>query len=302
VLNPEGSAAYLAGQDQRFLLLNPVEAAMAAAAEAKAEAATHQRALETVERKSAWTPATIAGARRPSQIGWTDLALGLGLSVVGASGMIVSNVVLARYVLASAASDLFAASPLHAALYAFMPCLCAVALKVFHQQICSETARWLFGVVAFAIGMASLGVWLVASAVAFAPDSSGAAALLIEGHGTNAVGMALLLSTVLSDITLSFTILSGIVRVFAPGQATVANPAHAALCSEKRHLERAISGCRRRHAAAQDYLGRADAGRALTRVEAEHDLDRARELWAQAKGAVHASAAAKFLTVEGKSS
>jgi predicted transcriptional regulator len=303
VLNPEGCAGYLAGQEHRFLLLNPVEAALAMASDAKAEAARLGRAVENVGRKLAWTPATIAGPRQPSKIGWRALALGLGLSGVGGTGMVVSNLVLSNYVLASAASDLFAGNPLHATLFATLPCLGAVALKVFEQQILGANARWLFGAIAFAVGILSLAVWLAASAMAFAPDMAGVAGFLTEGRGGNAVGMALLLSTVLCDIALGFTILSGIAALLSPGTSeAIANPAHAALRQEQLRLERSIARCRRQHATAQDYLARAEAGRALTRHEAEHDLDRARELWVQAKGAVHASAAAHFLSTGSQAS
>jgi hypothetical protein len=296
VLSPEGCAGYLAGQDQRFLLLNSVETALAKASDATAEAARLGRAVDTVRRKLAWTAETIAGPRKAAKIGWRDFVLGLGLSAVGGTGMAVANLVLSNYVVASAASDLFAGNPLHATLFATLPCLGAVALKVFEQQITGANARWLFGVIAFAVGILSLAVWLAASALAFAPDMAGGAAFLTEGRGANTVGMALLLSTVLCDIALGFTILSGIVALLSPGTSEVVNPAHAALRHEKLRLERSIARCRRQHATAQDYLARAEAGRALTRHEAEHDLDRARELWVQAKGAVHASAAAHFLS------
>jgi len=49
-------------------------------------------------------------------------------------------------------------------------------------------------------------------------------------------------------------------------------------------------------AEAQDYLTRAAAGRDLTRREAEHDINRARELWAQVQTAALAFAIAIFLS------
>jgi hypothetical protein len=297
VLSSEGCASYVTVQEQKFLLLNPLKAAVLAASDAKAECAGHERSLQMLERKLAWTPATIAAPTKAPNLTWPDLAIAATLAVVGVTGLIVSNVVLSHYVLASA-SDLFANNPLGAALFATLPCLGAVALKVFQQKLQSANARWFLDVAAFVLGIASLAVWLAASAVAFAPDTGGSAALLAESRGGNLVGMALLVSTVLCDITLGFTILSGIGQSLSGPSRSVPNPAYAVLRSEKRRLERLIVQCRRRHASAQDYLSRVEAGRTTTRHEAERDIDRARELWSQAKDAVHASAAASFLSTE----
>jgi hypothetical protein len=297
VLSAEGCASYVTAQEQKFLLLNPLKAAVLAASDAKAECAGHERSLEVLVRKLAWTPAVVPAPPKASNLTWLNLAVAAVLAAVGVTGLIVSNVVLSHYVLASA-SDLFANNPLGAALFATLPCLGAVALKVFQQKLESANARWFLDVAAFVLGIASLAVWLAASAVAFAPDAGGSAALLAESRGGNLVGMALLVSTVLCDITLGFTILSGIGQSLSGAARSVPNPSCAVLRSEKRRLERVIVQCRRRHALAQDYLSRAEAGRAATRHEAERDIDRARELWSQAKGAVHAAAASSFLATE----
>jgi hypothetical protein len=299
VLSPEGCVSYVIVQEQKFLLLNPLEGAGLAASDAKAECARHEQSLQVLERKLAWTPATIPAPPKAPNLTWPDLAIAAVLAGVGVTGLIVSNVVLSHYVLASA-SDLFANNPLGAGLFATLPCLGAVALKVFQQKLESANARWFLDIAAFVLGTVSLAVWLAASAVAFAPDTGGSAALLAESRGGNLVGMALLVSTVLCDITLGFTILSGIGQSLSGPSRSVPSPAYAILRSEKRRLERVIVQCRRRHASAQDYLNRAEVGRAATRHEAERDIDRARELWSQAKGAVQASATATFLSTEGE--
>jgi hypothetical protein len=297
LLGPDRGESHLIAQDRRFTLKNHVEAALQAASSAAAAAARLERELHTVERKLAWTAATITRPSPEAHLSWLNLALALLLSAAGAVGMIVSNVVLSQYALQSA-SDVFANNPTGAVLFATLPCLGAVTLKVFEQRLVSPNARWLYGAAVFAISMASLAVWLAAAAIVFAPNTAGSLALLSQGPSDRLIGIVLLVTTIVCDVTLGATLLSGVGHLLSERQNSEAipNPSHAALLKEKLRLEGLIAQLQRRRAKAEDYLSRAAAGREVTRREAEHDLDRARELWTQAQTAALAFAIAMFLS------
>lgn len=299
LLGPDGGESHLVAQDRKFALLNHIETALQAASCAAAAVAKLERELQSVERKLAWTTPTIMRPSQGAHLSRFNLALAFLLSAAGALGMIVSNVVLSEYVLRSA-SDLFANNPSGAVLFATLPCLGAVALKVFEGRLVSPNARWFYGAAVFAVGMASLVVWLGAAAIVFAPDMAGSLALLTQGPSDRLVGIVLLLTTVVCDVTLGATLLSGVAHQLSEKQNSEAipNPDYAALFEEKLRLEGLIAHVQRRRAEADDYLSRAAAGREVTRREAEHDLNRARELWMQAQTAALAFAIAIFLSRE----
>jgi hypothetical protein len=297
LLGPDGGESHLIAQDRKFALLNHVETALQAASSAAATATRLERELHTVERKLVWTAATIMKPSPGADLNRFHLALALLLSAAAAIGMIVSNVVLSEYVLRSA-SDLFANNRSGAILFATLPCLGAVALKVFEQRLVSPNARWFYGAAVFSVGMASLVVWLGAAAIVFAPDMAGSLAQLTQGPSDRLVGIVLLLTTVVCDVTLGATLLSGVAHQLSEkkNSEAIPNPDYAALFEEKLRLEGLIAQARRNRAEADDYLSRAAAGREVTRREAEHDLNRARELWTQAQTAALAFAIAIFLS------
>ena len=296
LLGPSNGESYLTSQDSGFSLLNRIEMAAHAASKAVADAAKLERERHALERKLAWTPATVMRPIRGAQLTRLNLVLVLLLSAAGALGMIVSNVVLTGYALQS--SDLFSNNRIGAALFATLPSFGAIAAKCFEQRLVSPDARWFYGVAVFALGMTSLVVWLVAAAITFAPDTGGSIALLTQGRNDGLVNIILLVTTIVCDVTLGASILSGVGHLLSTKQnsESLPNPSYGALLEEKLRLERAITECQRRHAEAQDYLSRAAAGRELTRQEALHDLGRARELWTQVQAAALAFATAIFLS------
>jgi len=299
LLGPDGGESYLIAQDRKFSLLNHVEAAGHAVSYATAEATRLERQLQRIERNLAWTPAMILTPLQTPKLSRASLALALVFAAFGALGMIVSNVVLSEYVLRSA-NDLFANNVTGAVLFATLPCLGAVAAKAFEQRLVSADARRYFSMALFAVGMTSLAIWLPAAAMTFAPDVTGSLALLAHGRNDNLVNMVLVLTTIVCDVTLGASILSGVGHLLASARNSkaTANPNYRGYCAEKIRLEALIAKCVRRRAVAEDYLSRAAAGRELTRREAEHDLNRARELWTQAQTAALAFAIAVFLSVE----
>lgn len=296
LLGPDGGESYIIAQDRRFAILNNTEAAIHAASAATELVAALERELRAVERKLSWTASTITRPSSKSYLSWVNLLVAVLLSAAGALGMLVSNLVLSEYALRSAA-DLFANNRTGAVLFATLPCLGAVALKVFEARLVNANARWLYNAMVFAIGMVSLLAWLVAAAILFSPETAGSAVLLTQGSSDRWIGIGLVLTTIVCDVTLGATLLGGVGHLLSIKQNSeiVPNPECGALLKQKRQLELSLARVQRRVAEAKDYLTRAAAGRELTRREAEHDLERARELWTQAQSAAQAFAIARFL-------
>jgi hypothetical protein len=299
LLGPDGGESHIIASDRDFVLRNHVESATHAAAAATRQVAEIERELRSLERRLSWTTQTVLRPSPRSQRSWFSLLLAFLVFCAGALGMVVSNLVLSEYVLRSA-SDLFANNREGAVLFATLPCLGAVALKVFELRLISTNARWFYGTAVFAVGGASLAVWLVSAALVFAPETGASVALLTQGPSDRWIGVVLVLSTIISDVTLGATLLSGVGHLLSvkSNSEAVMNPHYTALLRRKRHLEESLRRHHRQRAAAEDYLSRAAAGRELTRLQAEHELERARELWTQVQSAALAFAIAVFLSVE----
>jgi hypothetical protein len=300
VLGADGGESYVIAQDRKFAVLNHIEAAIQVTAAASTQIAALERAVRTLDRKVLWISPTVTKSTPRAHLSWLNLLLAVLLSGAGVLGMVVSNVVLSEYALRSASSDLFSNNRPAAILFATLPCLGAVALKVFEARLVSANARWFYGAAVFTVGMVSLVVWLVASAILFSPETAASATLLIQPANDRWIGVVLVLSTIISDVTLGATLLSGVRHLLSvkSNSEAVANPHYAALLRRKRHLEESLRRLQRQRAAAEDYLSRAAAGRELTRLEAEHELERARELWTQVQSAALAFAIAVFLSAE----
>jgi hypothetical protein len=299
VLGPDGGESHIRARDCQFIMLNRVEAAAHAAASAVSQAPRLERELRAVERKLSWTAPTVLRASTRIRRSWFNLLLALLVFAFGALGMVVSNLVLSEYALRSS-SGLFQANRVGAVLFATLPCLGAVALKVFELRLVSANARWLYGAVIFALGITSLGVWLAAAALIFAPETTASAALLSQGASDRWIGIILVLTTIVCDVTLGATLLSGVGHLLSERQNSEAipNPNYAALVKRRRQLEDLVAQLNRKRAMAEDYLSRAAAGRELTRLEAEHEVERARELWMQVQYAALAFAIAIFLSAK----
>jgi hypothetical protein len=295
LIGPDGGESYLGAQAERFSLRNREGAAIRVASETESEAAKLKRELNRVERELEWTPAKITRRTQGALPNGVDLFKIVLLSGAAVVGMIVSNVVLSDYVLASA-SD-FITDRVSAVLFATLPCLGAVAITRFETRL-SLNARWLYNVAVFSLGMAALAIWTLTAALTYAPSPGGSLVLLSEGTGGRVVGIVLLLSTVLCDLMLGASLLSGVGDLLSANEHSeaTANPHHAALFAEKLRLEQAISECADKRRDAQDYLNRAAIGRDLTRREAEHDLNCARELFTQGQNAMQAVFIALFLS------
>lgn len=294
LVGPDGGETYLAAQDRKFTLHNRVERAAQDAVANAEHVRNLERDVRAVERKLGWVSASFKVPRRTRALNWGALAPAFGLAAVGLIGMIVSTSILMEYVLKSA-SELFAGNAVGAALFATLPSsLGAVAFKVFEQRLLSARARWWYAAVIFGGGALSLGVWVAATAIHFAPNTGGIAAALVSERSDNGTGVILLLATVICDLSFGYTALAGVGYLLAARHESqaVPNPEYLALTREKRRLKRAIGACRRRQDAAEEYLSLAAAGRELTRNQAEADLACARELWAQEQK----SAVANFLS------
>lgn len=297
LLGPDGGESYIEAQDRRFILLNNLTAAAEVSAEAALESSKCERELAVVERKLAWTAASITKPARRERLARGTIAFAVLLSAAGAIGMFVSVIVLSEYALHSA-SDLFANNNVvGAVLFSSLPCIGAVALKVFEQKLVSPDARWFYAVALFSTGATALVVWLVSAAIALAPHSGGSLSLITESQGGQVIGIVLLLSTVLCDVCLGYTILSGIGQLLAPTDSCELrpNPAFEALGEEKLRLKSRLADCELRRIKADDYLARCEAGRQLTRHDAQNDLNRATELFTQVQVVALGLAMAIFL-------
>jgi hypothetical protein len=299
LLAPDGGEGYVRAQDAAYCAENNMESAAQFAALSASDISQLNRELSVVERKLAWTPPTITTPKQGVSLSGSTRAAAVVLCAAAATCMAVGNVVLSDYALNSS-NDVMGNSRLTAFLVACMPAMGAIALKVWEQRLVSPDARWFYGLGVFAVGICSLVVWLVAAGLAFGPDTGGALSLVTSDGNSRLVGMVLVVTTVLCDMTLGCTLLSGVGYLLSASYAceTIPNPTFEALMSEKSRLTQCIDEAQQRRIKAEDYLSRAAAGRELTRREAEADLNRARELWTQAQTAALAFAIAVFLSVE----
>jgi hypothetical protein len=295
---PDGGESLIPTRIAGFTALNHEKAAICAASIAEAALLKLERELHSIERKLAWTAVTVGRPLPNAHLNWTTFGLVIFLTGAAGLGFFVSNVVLSQYVLRSS-SDLFSNDQIGAVLFATLPWLCAVGIKLFEQRIAGANARWLYSTVVFTIGVVALMLWLVSAAILFSPDVA-VTNLLSESPNNRWLGIALVLSTVICDITWGATILSGVGHLMAKKKCseTVPNPEYAELLSRRARIEKTIAKSQQRRAEAEDYLSRAAAGRELIRRQAEHDLERARELWSQFQSTAQAVAIAMFLSVE----
>src|ERR1044072_5937205 len=167
VLGPDGGDSYIVAQDRRFLLDNRVDLAERADETLAKEVSSVGHDLQKVCKDLKWAPVSVA-AQGHTPVSWVNATLAIVLSIVCVIGMAVSNVVLSAYVLESAA-PLFANNPIGASLFATLPSFGAVALKIFEGKLTSATVRWFYGASLFAVGVASLATWMIATAITFAP-------------------------------------------------------------------------------------------------------------------------------------
>lgn len=297
-VGPDGGESLIATRIAEFTALNHEKAAFRAAGVAEAAVLKLERELHGVERKLAWTPVTVSRQLPDAYLNWTSVVLVTFLTSAAALGFFVSNFVLSQYVLRSS-SDLFANDQIGATLFATLPWLCAVGLKLFEQRLAGPSSRWLYSTIVFTIGIVALLLWLVSVAILFSPDVA-ATNLLTEGSPNRWLGIVLVLSTVVCDITWGATILSGMGHLTAREKCSenVPNPEYAELRHWRARIERSVTKFQQKRAEAEDYLSRAAAGREVVRRQAEHDLERARELWIQFQNVGQAVAIGMFLSMK----
>jgi hypothetical protein len=290
----EGRESYLAAQNSKVTALNNEAAATQLGVLATAEAGKLAQELATIERELRWMPSSISRRLEGAKVEGVNVTVAALLGVIALLCMSVSITVLTEYALQSSAS-LFS-RPYTAVLFATLPSFAAIAIKVQEAKLVSPDARWLYSMAWFTLGMGSLGVWLVSSAIALAPDLGVSLALASEAPNPKIVGILLLVSTVLTELGIGYTILSGIGGLLAPKQdcESVANPVFETLAARKASLARDIAKCRQLRIRAENYLVRVAATRELTRREALHDLACAEELLRQAETTGLALASAVF--------
>lgn len=297
-VEPGGDAKYLEAQAHKFDARNSIHAASAAAVVERKRSGNLNRQLRRTKRRLARTRGTLTTAKldRKARVRWYHVAAAIVLATIALLGATVSNVVLSEYVLKSA-SDLFANNPTGAGLFATLPFMGAVALKVFERGLISDASQRRYAAIFFIIGILCLCVWIGAAAIAFAPEISASNAWLSSSGTNNTISIVLVMTTIICDVTLGFVILSGAEQLLSGRRivTTLDNPRHAHLISEKGRLETALDESSRRQRDAEDYLVRAEAGRVATREQSEQDLARARELWIQVQTAALSFAIGQFV-------
>jgi hypothetical protein len=303
VLRPGGDEQYIQSQLHRYEVKNRVKAAAAAATAETARLREFENEIAGVNRKLRWIGPSLAvkTVEAGARVRWFHVAGATMLALVALGAVVVSNVVLSTYVLSSS-SDWFANNHLAATLYASMPFLGALAVKIFEQRLRSDQARQWYGRIFYAVGITSLCIWIAATAVAFAPEIKESTILLPASYEvTGALSTLIVATTIVCDVTFGFLVLSGAGQLLSVRRSmrTVSNPSHGSLLKRKARLEAKVEECRRNLCVVEDYLARAAAGRALTRELAEFDLNRVRELWVQAQSMAIASAIGCFLNPEG---
>jgi hypothetical protein len=292
-----GGESYIAGQDRKWLAGSPIVSARSVAATLAEQGAKLRRELRATERKLDAAPSTIPIPRKTQDRNWGALVPAASVSLISLLGMTVSTFVLAEYVLKSA-SDLFAGNVVGAVLVGSLPSQAAVTIKLYEHRLMNPTVRWLYATVLFGLGIAAFGAWISAAAFYFAPQSGGLAAQLLADRSDFGAGYVLLLTTVLCDLSFSYTALAGAAMLWAKSNSSgsAPNPEHRLLFREKVRLERSISECERQRRDAEDYLSRANAARDQTRAEAEALLALVREAWTQRQTAAQSAAITKLLS------
>jgi len=215
--------------------------------------------------------------------------------MAAAVGMGASVFILSDYALNSS-NDVLGNSKITAIAFAALPSISAIAMKEFQQKLTNPNVRWYCEVAILGVGLCSLFVWLGAAALCFAPSAGVAASLLASDSSANLSGIVLVITTVICDVAVGCTLLSGAERVLAANEASgeTSNPSYLALLRERRDIRRQIEAVQDRAAAAQEYLSSVAAARELTRKNAEADVLRVRELWAETQNAARAYATAVF--------
>src|ERR1051325_9368056 len=142
ILCPDGGESYIAAQDRKFTMENHVEAVKQSVSVAQARTEKLERELSLVERKLVWTPEFVSKPSETARVSRTRLLGALVLAAVTVVGMGVSVTVLSEYALRSASSLFADNNVVTAVLFATLPCLAAVSLKVFEQKLVNPDARW----------------------------------------------------------------------------------------------------------------------------------------------------------------
>lgn len=144
------------------------------------------------------------------------LQKGLAFLYCGGSlaALLLSNIVGSDFV-AGSGSDVFAANPLGAKCFYFLPILAAIMIKAREHKLPDDEARNRFHAFFFALGFSAFLVWTVMSAIAFAPESATAdwLAAAHEDWLTAHSGIILLVSHILVDTAGGYVIASSAMSI-----------------------------------------------------------------------------------------
>lgn len=294
-LSPEGADHFLDGQDREVQALNRV-ALVGRVAEDRAKQLTALRRHDAnLAKQLGWTPRSLT-KRRTDPVSRPSIFLAAVLAAIAVASMAVGNAVLTGYVVESS-SPLFANNRTHATLFSLLPAIAAVALQQYESCLSSAKVRHYLSHAVAVAGAIGLCIWLWCTAVTFRPSAGGALDLLASDETHPWAPIALVLSTITSEVCFGSIILKRISHLLsAETLEAVPNPEFIALTREKARLERQLACVAREQMHAEDYLSRAAAMREVTRLEALHELEKARELWLQAQTAALSFAIAMFLS------
>jgi hypothetical protein len=299
IVGADGGESHVQAKILRFGISNCVERAQLVASNAVARIAELEEEQAVTKGRLERTSIAVLAPGHTPRLSRAALLATIGLSAIVVLGAAASVTMLSTYVLESA-SPQFANKPWAAVLFSTLPIFCAVALKLQEGRLSSPTVQWRFNAVVFAIAMMSLMVFLVAAAITYAPDTRSTADVLTGPPRGNLGPVVMLLATLVAETAVSASIMAGIAEIIAKGRdgPTVLNPEHCLLMREKLRLERRIAVQQDRRDHAVGYLRQAADGRELTRLEAERELSRARELWTQKQTEAQTREIAKFLATD----
>jgi hypothetical protein len=278
-----GRERYIQDVNEQVTLLNHGHAAQRFLEFVQPEIFARERRLAAIERELAYTPITILKAPPTVRVGGLQVGLVLLLVIIFAIGGTVSVNTLAGYALRSASPLFSENNTVTAVLFATLPTFLGVSLKIYEEKIASVRVRRLYGLVWFVLAISSFIVWLVSSSVALTADVGLSAALLADGQ--KLVPGIMLVTTVLTELGVGYTVLSGVGSFLTPKRQCeeCANPARALFCKERDQLSADIAERQQELLIVEDYLNRLAAARVVARGRAQNDLARVEELFKQAQ-------------------
>jgi hypothetical protein len=302
VFDPEGKRNLVEAQIKSLDVKFPKQAILEAIRADQLRLAEVNQELKTVNRQRQFTNKMKESetreriANRP----WPLVIAPFFLIMVSGAALCISIVVLKNYVVRSGASDLYASDPDGAWLFAAVVILAAVGIKVFERFLVSDFAKRCYRTAFFVTGLMAFLVWAAMAAIVFAPDGGSAHSLLALDAGSNAPGILLVFTHVLSDLSFGYLTFSGAEQI-AFGhlrRKVVANPPYIALTRQRRALLAEVDAIRLKLARAQERVARIEAARDATGKGAEFAYEHAYAQWEQGEAGSVASRRERFLKGE----